>query len=67
MLDNRYALLFIRGEPYRHGEVTQSVAGITLGDSLAGEVTEEMSDGESYEILSDEELEAMLNQEKEEK
>ena len=90
MLDNRYALLFIRGErpvldekydimkhsnvalsadgqgkPYRHGEVTQAVAGITLGDSLAGEITEEVPDGESYEILSDEELEAMLNQEKE--
>ena len=87
MLDNRYALLFIRGErpvldekydimkhpnvalsadgqgePYRHGEVTQAVAGITLGDSLAGEITEEVPDGESYEILSDEELEAMLNQ-----
>lgn len=86
MLDNRYALLFIRGErpvldekydilkhpnvalsadgqgePYRHGEVTQAVAGITLGDSLAGEVTEELPGGKSYEILSDEELEAMLN------
>ena len=59
MLDNRYALLFIRGErplldekydilkhpnvalsadgqgePYRHGEVTQAVAGITLADSF---------------------------------
>lgn len=81
MLDNRYALLFIRGErpvldekydilkhpnvalsadgqgePYRHGEVTQAVAGITLGDSLAGEMTEELSDGQSYELLSDEDL-----------
>lgn len=90
MLDNRYALLFIRGErpvldekydilkhpnvalsadgqgePYRHGEVTQAVAGITLGDSLAGEMTDELSDGQSYELLSDEDLEAMLNQEKE--
>lgn len=90
MLDNRYALLFIRGErpvldekydilkhpnvalstdgqgePYRHGEVTQAVAGITLGDSLAGEMTEELSDGQSYELLSDEDLETMLNQEKE--
>ncbi len=90
MLDNRYALLFIRGErpvldekydilkhpnvalsadgqgePYRHGEVTQAVAGITLGDSLAGEMTEELSDGQSYELLSDEDLEAMLKQEKE--
>lgn len=90
MLDNRYALLFIRGErpvldekydilkhpnvalsadgqgePYRHGEVTQAVAGITLGDSLEGEMTEGQADSESYEILSDEELEAMLYQEKE--
>ena len=24
-----------QGKPYRHGEVTQAVAGITLGDSLA--------------------------------
>ena len=54
-----------KGKPYRHGEVTQAVAGITLGDSLAGEVTEEMPDGESFEILSDEELEAMLSQKKE--
>ena len=90
MLDNRYALLFIRGErpvldekydilkhpnvalsadgqgkPYRHGEVTQAAAGITLWESMAGEVTEGMPDGESYEILSGEELEAMLNQNKE--
>ena len=62
MLDNRYALLFIRGErpimdekydifkhpnvdsttygkgqPYRHGEVTQAVATISLGSSFEGE------------------------------
>ena len=90
MLDNRYALLFIRGErplldekydilkhpnvalsadgqgePYRHGEVTQAVAGITLADSFEKEMTEELPDGISYELLSDEDMEAILNQEKE--
>ena len=91
MLDNRYALLFIRGErpvldekydilnhpnvalsadgqgePYRHGEVTQAIAGITLADSFDKEMTEELPDGISYELLSDEDMEAILNQEKEE-
>ena len=91
MLDNRYALLFIRGErpvldekydilkhpnvalstdgqgkPYQHGEVTQAVAGITLTNSLEGEITEGLPEGISYELLSDEDMEAMLNQEKEE-
>lgn len=91
MLDNRYALLFIRGErpvldekydilkhpnvalstdgqgkPYQHGEVTQAVAGITLTNSLDGEITEGLPEGISYELLSDEDMEAMLNQEKEE-
>lgn len=90
MLDNRYALLFIRGErpvldekydilkhpnvalsadgqgkPYRHGEVTQAIAGITLADSLEGEMPEELP-AVSYELLSDEDMETMLNQEKEE-
>ena len=90
MLDNRYALLFIRGErpvldekydilkhpnvslsadgqgkPYRHGEVTQAVAGITLADSLEGEMTEGLPEGISYELLSDEDMEAMMNQKKE--
>ena len=85
MLDNRYALLFIRGErpvmdekfdilkhpnvalstdgkgkPYRHGEVTQAIANISLGDSLQGEVLEETEGGRSYELLSDEELEEIF-------
>lgn len=87
MLDNRYALLFIRGErpvmdekfdilkhpnvalsvdgkgkPYRHGEVTEAVAGISLGDSLAGEITESLPDARQYELLSDEDLEVIFNQ-----
>lgn len=91
MLDNRYALLFIRGErpvldekydilkhpnvslsadgqgnSYRHGKVTQAVAGITLADSLEGEMTEGLPEGISYELLSDEDMEAMMNQKKEE-
>ena len=86
MLDNRYALLFIRGErpvmdekidilkhpnvalstegkgkPYRHGEVTQAIANISLGDSLQGEVLEETEGGRSYELLSDEELEEIFS------
>ena len=91
MLDNRYAILFIRGErpvmdekfdilkhpnvalstdgngkPYRHGEVTEAVAGITLWDSLEGEVTDSPIDAESYQILSDEDIEEILNKEREE-
>lgn len=87
MLDNRYALLFIRGErpvmdekfdilkhpnvamttdgkrePYCHGEVTQAVAKISLGDSLQGEITQEQADVQFYELLSDEDLEAKFNQ-----
>ncbi len=87
MLDNRYALLFIRGErpvmdekfdilkhpnvalstdgkgkPYRHGEVTEAVASISLGDSLADEVTESLPDTQQYELLSDEDLEVIFNQ-----
>lgn len=87
MLDNRYALLFIRGErpvmdekfdilkhpnvalsadgkgkPYRHGEVTEAVASISLGDSLADEVTESLLDTQQYELLSDEDLEVIFNQ-----
>ena len=87
MLDNRYALLFIRGErpvmdekfdilkhpnvalstdgkgkSYRHGEVTQAVGSIALGDSLEGEVTQEQAGTDSYELLSEEDLEAIINQ-----
>lgn len=88
MLDNRYALLFIRGErpvidrkydimkhpnvvlsadgkgkPYRHGEVTEAVAAISIADSLEGlEIPEESLDTE-YELLSEEELETIIYQE----
>lgn len=90
MLDNRYALLFIRGErpvmdekfdilkhpnvalttdgkgkPYLHGELTQAVAGITLGDSLEGEVTETDQEMENFELLSEEDLEEIFKKNKE--
>ena len=90
MLDNRYALLFIRGErpvmdekfdilkhpnvvlttdgkgkPYLHGELTQEVAGITLGNSIKGEITETEPDIESYELLSEEYLEELFKNNKE--
>ncbi len=86
MLDNRYALLFIRGErpvmdekfdilkhpnvalstdgkgkSYRHGEVTQAVGSIALGDSLEGEVSQEQAGTDSYELLSEEDLEAIVS------
>ena len=84
MMDNRYAILFIRGEhpiydekydilkhpnvalsadggaePYRHGEVTEAVAGISLAGSLEGEIKESPADMEGYELLSEEELERL--------
>lgn len=87
MLDDRYALLFIRGErpvmdekydilkhpnvalttdgkelPYRHGEVTQAIASISLTGSLAGEVTPERAESQNYELLSNEDLEAIYSQ-----
>lgn len=90
MLDNRCALLFIRGErpvmdekydilkhpnvalttdgrgkPYLHGETTRAVAGITLGDSLEGEITETDPGMEGYELLSEEDLEAIFRKNKE--
>ena len=90
MLDNRYALLFIRGErpvmdekfdilkhpnvafttdgkgkPYLHGEVTQAVASITLGNSLEGEITEIPPDIDGYELLSDEDLEEIFSKNEE--
>ena len=90
MLDNRYALLFIRGErpvidekfeilkhpnvaqttdgkgkPYRHGEVTEAVAAITLADSLAGEFQSKQTQELSFELLSDEDLEELYSQKKE--
>lgn len=90
MLDNRYALLFIRGErpvmdekfdilkhpnialttdgkgkTYLHGEVTQAVASIMLGDSLEGEIALAPPDTEGYELLSDEDLEELFNKNEE--
>lgn len=88
MLDNRCALLFIRGErpvkdekydirkhpnvalsadgkgkPYRHGEVTEAVATISIAESVEGlEFPEGLPDTE-YELLSEEDLETMINQE----
>ncbi|MBR1390699.1 MAG: type IV secretory system conjugative DNA transfer family protein, partial [Lachnospiraceae bacterium] len=87
MLDNRYAIFFIRGErpimdekfyilkhpnvelttdgkaePYRHGKVTEAVAGISLWNSLEGEVTESEVDAGEYEILSEEDLENMYSE-----
>ena len=50
-----------KGKPYRHGEVTQAIANISLGDSLQGEVLEETEGGRSYELLSDEELEEIFS------
>lgn len=85
MLDNRYALLFIRGErpvmdekfdilkhpnvalttdgkgkPYRHGDVTQAVAGISLADSLEGEIVPEQTENNLFELLSEEDLEELI-------
>lgn len=90
MLDNRYALLFIRGErpvmdekfdilkhpnvelttdgkgkPYRHGEVTEAVAAISLADSLAGEFQPDQTEDLAFELLSDEDLEELFSQNKE--
>lgn len=90
MLDNRYALLFIRGErpvmdekfdilkhpnvelttdgkgkPYRHGEVTEAVAAISLVDSLAGEFQLKQTEELAFELLSDEDLEELFSQNKE--
>ena len=94
MLDNRYALLFIRGErpildekidilshpnvalttdgkgkPYCHGGVTKAVAGISLPDSLEGEIQAEdvgEVDVQALELFSNEELETVFSQNKEE-
>ena len=85
MLDNRYALLFIRGErpimdekfdilkhpnlaltpdgngeAYRHGEVTQAVASISLGNSLKNEVKLGQTEDIVLELLSEEDLEELF-------
>ena len=54
-----------KGRPYLHGEVTQAVASITLGDSLEGEIAEVPPDTEGYELLSDEDLEELFNKNEE--
>ena len=88
MLDNRCALLFIRGErpvkdekydirkhpnvalsadgkgkPYRHGEVTEAVATISIAESVEGLEFPEVLPDTEYELLSEEDLETMINQE----
>ena len=85
MLDNRYALLFIRGErpimdekfdimkhpnidlsadgkgrPYLHGEVTQSVASMSLVNGMDEEGVAE-AENTVYLVLSEAELKTILN------
>lgn len=84
MLDNRYAILFLRGErpvmdlkydilkhenikgtadggkeAYKHGEVTQAVATISLAMGL-GQADEILPIVTGYEIFTNEELEEMF-------
>jgi type IV secretion system protein VirD4 len=86
MLDNRYAILFIRGErpvidekydlmrhpnvngtadgkaaTFAHGQVIESVAGITAYENIdpAG-LPEPESSGHEYELLSEEDLEELF-------
>lgn len=56
---------FCKGKPYLHGEVTQAVASITLGNSLEGELTEILPDTDGYELLSDEDLEEIFSKNEE--
>ena len=90
MLDNRYALLFVRGERpvmdekydilrhpnvaktaddkggvYRHGEITEAVATIWLGEKKPPELPEPEALTATYELLSEEDIQA-LYQKKEE-
>jgi type IV secretion system protein VirD4 len=95
MLDNRYAILFIRGErpvmddkfdilrhpnvagtadgraePFKHGEITESVAAIVFDANLNPLSVQERqsADDGDYELLSEEDLETLLlNQETEKK
>ena len=58
-----------KGKPYRHGEVTKAVAGISLTDSLEGEIQAEdvgEVDVQALELFSNEELETVFSQNKEE-
>lgn len=91
MLDNRYALLFVRGERpimdekydilrhpnvaktadgkggiYRHGEVTEAVATIWLGDKEPPELPEPEAPTATCELLSEEDIQALFQQNKEE-
>jgi type IV secretion system protein VirD4 len=92
MLDNRLALLFIRGERpvldekfdilrhprvggtadgkaerFMHGEVTDSIATITVGGGIdpAGLPEITLPDGADYELLSEEDLERYFENQKE--
>jgi type IV secretion system protein VirD4 len=91
MLDNRLALLFIRGErpiidekfdllrhpsvggtadgkaePFRHGEVANSVATLVLDRDIDPETLPEPETGESdFELLSEEDLEQFFENQKE--
>jgi type IV secretion system protein VirD4 len=92
MLDNRYALLFIRGErpiqddkydimkhpsvsgitdggspPYVHGQVTRSVASVSLADTkpAAEQQPETTAQQNNFILLSEEDLEELLNKEEE--
>ena len=93
MLDNRFALLFIRGERpimdskidilrhpnisgtadgkgelFRHGEVTDSVASIVYdGNINPADLPELQITDSDYELLSEEDLEELFNNNKEEK
>lgn len=83
MLDNQYAILFIRGErpvmdfkydilkhpnialtadgrakSFTHGNVTDAVATITIGDSFFDDVDDNDYFETTYELLSDEDFEA---------
>jgi type IV secretion system protein VirD4 len=92
MLDNRYALLFIRGErpilddkfdilrhpnvggtadgkaePFRHGEITESIATLIFDEDIDPEELPEIKlpDGAEYELLSEEDLEEFFENQKE--
>ena len=59
MLDNRYALLFIRGmEPYQHGQDTRSIASVVLDAELAKKAEKlTVSSQHDFVLLTEEELE----------
>jgi len=92
MMDNIYALLFIRGERpiqdfkfdilkhpnvalsadgkadvFRHGEITNSVATISLEKIALGDIPDMETIETDYELLSDEDIEEYFENIKEEK